>query len=83
MCLMLPARILSIEGSQAVVEIGRARRTVSILPTPEARAGDWGLVSAGSLIRVVDPTVAMQIASAVGVATGANPTTSQLAGEQS
>ena len=49
-----PAEILSIEGTQAEVSIGGARRRASIALTPEAKTGDYILMHAGFAIRVID-----------------------------
>ena len=54
MCVAFPAEIISIEGAEAEVNIGGARRRASIRLTPEARVGDFVLLHAGFAIRVVD-----------------------------
>lgn len=54
MCVAVPAEILSIEGTQAEVSIGGARRRASIALTPEAKTGDYILMHAGFAIRVID-----------------------------
>jgi hydrogenase expression/formation protein HypC len=54
MCLAVPARIISINDTQAIVELGSVERVVSLLFTPEARAGDYVLVHTGFAISVVD-----------------------------
>ena len=54
MCLAVPVRIQTIEGSNATVEIGGVRRTVSLTLTPEAKHGDYVLVHAGYAIGIVD-----------------------------
>jgi hydrogenase assembly chaperone HypC/HupF len=69
MCLTLPARVISVDGAWAEVEIGELRRTASTLPVPEVRPGDWALLAAGSLVRILEPDIARQIAAAVRLAT--------------
>jgi hydrogenase expression/formation protein HypC len=54
MCVAFPAEILSIDGAEAEVSIGGARRRASIILTPEARVGDFVLLHAGFAIRVLD-----------------------------
>ena len=44
------------------------RRRASTLPVPEVRPGDWGLVAAGTLVRLLDPELANEIADAVRAA---------------
>jgi hydrogenase assembly chaperone HypC/HupF len=72
MCLTLPARVVAIDGSWAVVEHDGVRRRASILPAPEACAGDWVIVAAGSVIRILPPEVASSMAAAIAV-TRADP----------
>lgn len=76
---MLPARVMSISGSSAVVEMGTRQQAVSTLAVPEVRVGDWGLVSAGGLIKIISPSIAAEIAEAVRVAT--KPDLVDVAGE--
>jgi len=54
MCLAIPARVKSIEGIEAEVEIGGVSRKASILLTPEARVGDYVLLHTGYAINVID-----------------------------
>ncbi len=54
MCVAIPARIKTIAGSMADVEIGGVARNVSVQLTPEARVGDYVLVHAGFAIHVID-----------------------------
>ena len=54
MCVAVPAEILSIDGTEAEINIGGAKRRASICLTPEARVGDYVLLHAGFAIRVLD-----------------------------
>jgi hydrogenase expression/formation protein HypC len=54
MCLAIPARIKSINGTEAEVEIGGITRQTSIMLTPEARVGDYVLLHAGYAINILD-----------------------------
>ena len=54
MCLAVPTLIKSIEGTNALAEIGGVERTVSLTLTPEARMGDYVLIHTGFAISVVD-----------------------------
>ncbi|HEX9635618.1 MAG TPA: HypC/HybG/HupF family hydrogenase formation chaperone [Candidatus Limnocylindria bacterium] len=69
MCLTMPARVITVDGDWAEVEVGDLRRRASTLPVPEVRPGDWALLSAGTLVRIVKPDIAEQIRAAVGLAT--------------
>ena len=54
MCLAIPAQIKSINGHQAVVEIGGVTRQASIQLTPEAKVGDYVLLHTGYAINIID-----------------------------
>jgi hydrogenase expression/formation protein HypC len=54
MCVAIPAKIKSIEGHMAEVELGGISRTVSVQLTPEARKDDYVLVHAGFAIHVIN-----------------------------
>ncbi len=54
MCLAIPVRIKSINGIEAVVEIGGITRKTSLMLTPEARVGDYVLLHAGFAINILD-----------------------------
>ena len=60
MCLAIPAKVLSINGFEADVEIGGVGRTISIMLTPDARVGDYVYVHTGYAISVVDEAEAME-----------------------
>ena len=54
MCLAIPARVKSIKGVEAEVEIGGLSRKASIMLTPEAKVGDYVLLHTGYAINVID-----------------------------
>ncbi len=54
MCLAIPVRIKSIDGTDAEVEIGGTTRKTSLMLTPEARVGDYVLLHAGYAINILD-----------------------------
>lgn len=61
MCIALPARVLALEGGQAVVDLdGRVRRA-SLLRAPEIAVGDWALIAAGTVIRRLEAEEAGEI----------------------
>jgi len=58
MCLTVPGRVVRVEVAEGsdlrgVVDFGGRERTVSLLYTPEARAGDYVVVHAGFASRIV------------------------------
>ena len=54
MCVAIPARVKSIDGTDAEVEIGGVSRRISIELTPEVQPDDYVLVHAGFSIHIVD-----------------------------
>jgi hydrogenase expression/formation protein HypC len=60
MCLAIPAKVRSINGFEADVEIGGVSRTISILLTPDAQVGDYVYVHTGYAISVVDEAEALE-----------------------
>lgn len=60
MCLAIPARIETVDGFQAEVELGGVRRIISVVLTPEAQPGDYVYVHTGYAISVVDEAEAVE-----------------------
>jgi hydrogenase expression/formation protein HypC len=54
MCVAVPALIVSLDGTEAEVDIEGVRRKTSIYLTPEAVVGDYVLMHAGFAIKVID-----------------------------
>ena len=60
MCLAVPVQVVSIQDTEAEVEIGGVRRRVSIALTPEAKVGDYVLLHTGYAINVIDEAEAQE-----------------------
>lgn len=60
MCLAVPVQVVSIQGSEAEVEIGGVKRRVSIMLTPEVKVGDYVLLHTGYAINVIDEAEAQE-----------------------
>ena len=60
MCLAVPVQVISIQGSEAEIEIGGVRRRVSLWLTPEAKIGDYVLLHTGYAINVIDEAEAQE-----------------------
>ena len=58
MCLAIPARVKSMDGYLAEVEVGGVTRQASLQLTPEAMVGDYVLLHTGYAINIIDPTEA-------------------------
>jgi hydrogenase expression/formation protein HypC len=54
MCVAIPARVTSIEGLTADVEVGGVSRKISVQLTPEVQKDDYVLVHAGFAIHIVN-----------------------------
>ena len=54
MCVAIPARVKSIDGTRAEVEIGGVSRQVSVQLTPGVKPDDYVLVHAGFSIHIID-----------------------------
>jgi hydrogenase assembly chaperone HypC/HupF len=70
MCLTAPVRVLRVDGDLATVDAAGRQLRASALPVPEVRPGDWALMAAGSLVRVLDPDLAAELAAAFHTAKG-------------
>jgi hydrogenase expression/formation protein HypC len=73
MCLTAPVHVISVDGATAVVDAGGLRRTASTLVVPEIQPGDWALMNSGALVRIVEPSLAIELAAALRTATGDQP----------
>lgn len=58
MCLALPALVVALDGTDATVDLGGVRKTVSVLLVPQAREGDYVIVHVGHAIGLIDPAEA-------------------------
>lgn len=54
MCLAIPAKIVTIDGSMAKVDMMGNERRVSIDLVPEVKLGEYVLVHAGFAIGIID-----------------------------
>jgi hydrogenase expression/formation protein HypC len=59
MCLAVPARVVSVEGNQAVVDFGGASRNVNITLV-DVQPGDYVIVHAGFAISKMDEKEAQE-----------------------
>ena len=54
MCLAIPAKVVTMEGSMAKVDMMGNERVVSIVLVPEVQIGEYVLVHAGYAIGIID-----------------------------
>ncbi len=65
MCLMAPARVVSLDGSICQVELGGRIDPVSMILEPDLQVGDWVLVNSGTVVRRLEPDQAEEMTQAL------------------
>ena len=60
MCLAIPAKVISVEGSSALVTIEDVQYTASLLLLEDVKPGDFVMLHAGFAIEKVDPEEAAE-----------------------
>ena len=60
MCLAIPARVKTIDGTVAEVELGGITRKASLILTPGAQVGNYVLLHTGYAIGIIDEIEAAQ-----------------------
>ena len=60
MCLAIPAKVIRVEGSKALVAIEDVEYTASLLLIEDVQPGDFILLHAGFAIEKVDPEEAAE-----------------------
>ena len=61
MCLAYPGQVLEIADGMALVDVDQLTRRASTILVPETAVGDWVVVAAGAVLRVLDPVEAQEI----------------------
>ena len=60
MCLAIPAKVISVDGSNAMVSIEDVEYKASLLMLDDVRPGDFVMLHAGFAIEKVDPEEAAE-----------------------
>lgn len=60
MCLAIPAKVLSIDGDNAMIELGGTEREASLMLLEGVSVGDWVIVHAGFAIEKLSEEDAAQ-----------------------
>lgn len=58
MCLAIPAKVTNLRDGMAVVDVGGAKREVSLLLLDDVKLGDYVIVHAGFAIQKLDKAAA-------------------------
>jgi hydrogenase expression/formation protein HypC len=66
MCLAVPGKVLSIEGAESILRIGKVQfggivKEVHLAYLPEAKVGDYVIVHVGFAISIVDEKEATRV----------------------
>ena len=70
MCLMAPARVVSVDGAACEVEVGGRVDRASMMLEPDLVVGDWVLVNSGTVVRKLDEDQAAEMTRAFGIVYG-------------
>jgi hydrogenase expression/formation protein HypC len=76
MCLAIPGRVVSVEGTSARVDFGGIQRKISLDLVPEATVGDYVLAHAGfaiQLLSLADAEETLDLLAQMEAAGGADP----------
>jgi len=65
MCLAVPAKVLSIDGVSAEVDMEGVKTTADVSIVPEVKAGDYVIVHAGLAIQIYDEDEAQETLKAI------------------
>ena len=58
MCLAIPAKVKSLAGDTAIVDVSGVKREANVMMTPDVKVGDYIIMHAGFAIQVLDTTEA-------------------------
>jgi hydrogenase expression/formation protein HypC len=73
MCLVAPALVTAVDGSDATLEVEGRHCVASILLEPDVAVGEWVIVAGGAVLRRIDASTAMAMRSAVALASTPEP----------
>ncbi len=81
MCVAYPGQVLEIEGDMALLAFDRRTSRASTMLVPEVAVGDWVVVAAGAILRIVDPHEAREIRELLDEALRDGPSMEQVGGQ--
>jgi len=67
MCLMMPGRVVAVDGQLCSVETSGQIDKASMMLEPDLAVGDWVLVNSGTVVRVLDEDQAAEMSNAFGI----------------
>jgi hydrogenase expression/formation protein HypC len=66
-CLMMPGRVVAVDGQLCEVETSGQLDKASMMLEPDLKAGDWVLVNSGTVVRVLEEDQAAEMSRAFGI----------------
>ena len=63
MCLAVPMKLIKIEGTKGIAELGNLQREIGLLLLENAKIGDYVIVHAGYAIQILDEEEALKTIS--------------------
>ena len=63
MCLAVPMKLIKIEGTKGIAELGNLQREIGLLLVENANVGDYVIVHAGYAIQILDEEDALKTIS--------------------
>jgi len=70
MCLMMPGRVVAVDGATCEVENSGRIDRASLMLEPDLAVGDWVLVNSGTVVRKLDEDQAEEMSRAFSVLMG-------------
>jgi hydrogenase assembly chaperone HypC/HupF len=67
MCLMMPGRVVAVDGQICEVETSGQVDRASMMLEPDLVVGDWVLVNSGTVVRKLDADQAEEMSRAFGI----------------
>lgn len=67
MCLMMPGRVVAVDGELCEVETAGQIDKASKMLEPDLQVGDWVLVNSGTVVRVLEEDQAAEMSQAFGI----------------
>lgn len=65
MCIAMPAQVLEVDQTGAIVESDGRRRRAATLLVPDVQVGDWVMVALGTIVQQLAPDEAREIRDAI------------------
>ncbi len=60
MCLAVPMKLIKIEGTKGIAELGNLQREIGLLLLENAKIGDYVIVHAGYAIQILNEKEALE-----------------------